>query len=381
MLRFFSVKNFRQFREELVFDFTNTRDYQFSPKCVKDGLVNKAIIYGKNAVGKTSLMAAMQDIYFTTVGRTAVNADYPYRNADSADDETIQFHYIFLLDGVTVDYRYEKTDFAHVVSEKLMFNDTVVFAYSRKNDYYDFNHVDIIGAEQLKWENFRKMGIDGADAELMGTLTALRFAYSNTATDEGSLLKKLMNFITRMRFSISTSTPMVFLSTRSMLNDLVNAGSDAVHKFETFLNEFGVTCKLTVLKEADGKKHLYFDYKTPLLFLENMSSGTMLLTKFYLQFVFSKPRPSFIFVDEFDAYYHYELSEKIVKLLENEFDCQVVLTTHNTNLLSNSIMRPDCFLILHDGKLTPICDATTRELRQGHNLEKLYMSGEFDAES
>ena len=78
--------------------------------------------------------------------------------------------------------------------------------------------------------------------------------------------------------------------------------------------------------------------------------------------------------------YHFELSEKIVKLLEEKFDCQVVLTTHNTNLLSNSIMRPDCFLILHDGKLTPICDATTRELRQGHNLEKLYMSGEFDAE-
>ena len=164
------------------------------------------------------------------------------------------------------------------------------------------------------------------------------------------------------------------------LNKLANSGTDAVRKFEAFLNDFGVTCKLTVLKEADGKKNLYFDYKTPLAFLENMSSGTKLLTKFYLQFVLSKPRPSFIFVDEFDAYYHFELSEKIVKLLEEEFDCQVVLTTHNTNLLSNSIMRPDCFLILHDGKLTPICDATTRELRQGHNLEKLYMSGEFDAE-
>ncbi|MBR5372439.1 MAG: ATP-binding protein, partial [Oscillospiraceae bacterium] len=100
--------------------------------------------------------------------------------------------------------------------------------------------------------------------------------------------------------------------------------------------------------------------------------------KFYLQYMMSKPRPSFIFVDEFDAYYHFELSEKIMKLLETEFDCQVILTSNNTNLLSNSIMRPDCILILHDGKLTPICDTTSRELRQGHDLEKLYMSGEFD---
>ena len=174
---------------------------------------------------------------------------------------------------------------------------------------------------------------------------------------------------------------MVYHSMKNMLHDLANSGKDAVRIFQTFLNDFGVDCKLIVLKEADGKNHIYFDHKTPLAFFENMSSGTMLLTKFYVQFMTIKPRPSFIFVDEFDSYYHYELSEKIVRLLEDEFDCQVVLTTHNTNLLSNSIMRPDCFLILHDGKLTPICDATTRELRQGHNLEKLYLSGEFDAES
>ena len=238
----------------------------------------------------------------------------------------------------------------------------------------------MIGAEQLKWASFQNMSIDGDDTELMGTLTALRFAYSNTAADEGSLLKKLIAFITRMRFSISSSTPMVYLSMKNILNELANSGADAVQRFQSFLNDFGIACKLTVLKEADGKNHIYFDHKTPLSFFENMSSGTMLLTKFYGQYMMSKPRPSFIFVDEFDAYYHYELSEKIVRLLEEDFECQVVLTTHNTNLLSNSIMRPDCFLILHDGKLTPICDATTRELRQGHNLEKLYMSGEFDAE-
>ena len=74
-------------------------------------------------------------------------------------------------------------------------------------------------------------------------------------------------------------------------------------------------------------------------------------------------------MDEYDAYYHFGLSEKIVRLLEEEFDCQVVLTSHNTNLLSNSIMRPDCFMILSNGTLTPICEATSRELRQGHNLE------------
>ena len=85
-----------------------------------------------------------------------------------------------------------------------------------------------------------------------------------------------------------------------------------------------------------------------------------------------------MFIDEFDAYYHYELSETIVKLIEKMSHCQAILTSHNTNLLSNRIMRPDCYFILSDGRLTSFANATKRELRAGHNLEKLYMSGEFD---
>ena len=87
---------------------------------------------------------------------------------------------------------------------------------------------------------------------------------------------------------------------------------------------------------------------------------------------------SFLWIDEFDAFYHYELSEKIVQILEEKIQCQSVLTSHNTNLLSNKIMRPDCYFVLADGKLTPIMNATERELREGHNLEKLFKNGEFN---
>ena len=48
-----------------------------------------------------------------------------------------------------------------------------------------------------------------------------------------------------------------------------------------------------------------------------------------------------MFLDGFDAYYHYELSETIVKIAEQMKHTQVIFTSHNTNLLSNRIMRPD----------------------------------------
>ena len=90
---------------------------------------------------------------------------------------------------------------------------------------------------------------------------------------------------------------------------------------------------------------------------------------------------SFCYFDEFDAFFHYELSEQFVRFFQQEFsNCQVIFTTHNTNLMSNDLMRPDCLFILSsDGRLTPLNEATTRELREGHNLEKMYISGEFES--
>ena len=73
-----------------------------------------------------------------------------------------------------------------------------------------------------------------------------------------------------------------------------------------------------------------------------------------------------------------QMRESIVMLLEKMSNTQIILTSHNTNLLTNRIMRPDCYFILTKDKLTSIVNATDRELREGHNLEKLYMSGEFN---
>ena len=61
-------------------------------------------------------------------------------------------------------------------------------------------------------------------------------------------------------------------------------------------------------------------------------------------------------------------------------DTQCMITTHNTNLLTNKLMRPDCYFLLTNERLINISSATKMELREGHNLEKLYKAGEFDGE-
>ena len=67
--------------------------------------------------------------------------------------------------------------------------------------------------------------------------------------------------------------------------------------------------------------------------------------------------------------------EKILKKIEL---LQKIKTTHNTNLMSNDILRPDCHFILGDNKIKAISQRTEKELRQAHNLQKMYKAGAFD---
>lgn len=376
MLKSFSVCNCLGFKDELILDLSNIRDYKFNENCIKDNIVKNAIIYGKNAVGKTNLMRAILDIFCT-------NSDIPmmlpdgsrYKNADASDEELIAFKYSFVLDNQIVDYLYQKTDFFNVVSEKLMVNGTKIYEYNRLKDLYDFENTKLIGVETLDWDAFENIEIV-AGSDNPYSLTALRYIYRNTTAATTSIIGPLMSFIVNMR-GLSSFGMLRYSQRPEALNKLAES-EDEVKQFQQFLNQFGVNCKLTVIENAEGKKDIYFDHLKPLNFSKNMSSGTKQLTAFYMNYIFPSKTPSILLFDEFDANFHFELSEKTVRMLENTFECQVILTSHNTSLLSNTIMRPDCYFILNDGKITPICDATDRELRQGHNLEKLLRNGEFN---
>lgn len=44
----------------------------------------------------------------------------------------------------------------------------------------------------------------------------------------------------------------------------------------------------------------------------------------------------------------------------------------------NGILRPDCYFLMEGNRVRAFSDLTERELREGHNLEKLYRGGEFN---
>jgi AAA15 family ATPase/GTPase len=115
-------------------------------------------------------------------------------------------------------------------------------------------------------------------------------------------------------------------------------------------------------------------------FWQASSTGTHSLMLFYYWFQRLKteePRPSFLFIDEFDAFYHQELSKFVVNMLKQD-TCQVVLTTHNTGIMTNDLLRPDCYYLMYTDRIKPIASLTDKELRFGNNIEKMYRAGAFD---
>ena len=91
-----------------------------------------------------------------------------------------------------------------------------------------------------------------------------------------------------------------------------------------------------------------------------------------------KKEASFVFIDEFDAFYHYELSYEVCKRLFN-MDCQVFTSSHNTYLMSNDLLRPDCYFIIKDNIIKPLNACTDKELRMGNNIEKMFRGKAFES--
>lgn len=324
------------------------------------------IVYGKNGVGKSNLGLAIFDITTHLTDKNITPGVYQYfLNSDDDFDEA-EFRYVFQLDAVEIDYCYRKTDFKKLSFEKLDINNETVLSYD-----YRKKSGDLSGLQ--KWAP--TLNFEFKD----DSISILRYVVNNTPSDVVPHLKQLVRFVDRMLW-VRNFEEKRYIGYKSDSSDFISFifEPDRPEEFQQFLYSAGIQEELVVEKRPDGELELCFKKKNRSIpFFKAASSGTKSLYAFYY-WLETAADVSFMFIDEFDAYYHFELSEQIVKLLEDRHDFQAILTSHNTNLLSNKIMRPDCYFILTPDKLVSLNHASNRELREGHNLEKLYMNGEFD---
>lgn len=369
MLSKFEVKNFKGFKDWFVIDFSDVNDYQFNTECIKDDVVNKAMIYGSNGSGKSNLGFAIFDIISHLTNNEHDHLCYRnYLNAN-VDNELAEFKYKFKFKDNSLEYRYGKKNKSTLSYEHLKINGNSIVSLDRRNSTNA--KIDLEGAENLN--------TDVGDSKI----SIVNYIKNNTILADNainSVFNQFIEFVDGMLFfrSLAGNNYLGFEKGSGNIDkDIIAHGN--VSDFQDFLNQAGVECKLTTI-ELNGEQSLAFFFKNnPVYFFDIASTGTKSLALFYYwyQRLKENSKVTMVFIDEFDAYYHHSLSKLIVTRLKN-ISAQVVLTTHNISIMSNDLFRPDCYFLMHKEKIKPISRCTQKELRIAHNLEKMYRAGAFN---
>lgn len=373
MIKSVTVGNFRAFSAEnpVTIDFSAIGKYDYNVDCIKNGIAKTAIMYGKNASGKSSLAYAIFDIVANLTDKYVDRRSYKnYRNALTPSIPA-SFDFVFLLRNTEVRYSYKKTNLMAFVSERLSIGGKIVIDYDRNFSLNDFT-IDLKGAETLQ-KDLKSLEI-----------SALKWVKSNTAladTEENRVFSDLFVFVNKMLLFWSLEDRSFIgysaVSNGNIVEEIIKNGH--FDELKEFFREAGFEDELAHSDKSD-KEELYLKYGDSLVeFGSARSTGmsSLLLVFYWLSEIQDKEKaPSFVCIDEFDAFYHFALSRFVVRKLKQS-DCQVILTTHNTALFTNDILRPDCYYICAKDKIVNAHSATPKELRQGHNLEKLYRGGTF----
>lgn len=369
MLAKFRVSHFKSFRKNFEIDFTKAGKYDFNKECINNGLINNAIIYGKNGTGKSNLGFAIFDIIGHLTDKENAEQDYEHYINAKSNASFVEFFYEFNFGGNIVNYRYQKEDFHTIIYESFSINGTELAFIDRKKS--NIATIKFEGAETLK-----------TDLENNTEISVLKYIQKNTILNTNAtntVFKTFMSFVDKMLFfrSLKDNLYIGFDTRKGSITDEI-IERDNIKDFERFLNRAGIDCELKVVDNF-GKKVLAFKFEEKEIpFFDIASQGTLSLTVFYAWFqdVREKNKVSFLFIDEFDAFYHHELSELVVEELKKT-GVQFVLTTHNTSVMSNDLLRPDCYFIMNKERIASLPYLTDKELREGHNLEKIYKSDGF----
>ena len=373
MLVKFAVQNFRGFKDRIEWDLSHPSRYDFNTYAVKDGAIKNGIIYGPNGCGKSNFGLAIFDIV-NHLSQKVKQSGY-YNNFCNANNPLgdVTFEYTFLFDGRKVEYFYTKSHERSFVKETLQLDGKKYMLRTRNN---------LVSGEFSMTEQIKKDFLAGGSY-----VSLLSYLWSNYPMPENHVLLRLRTFVDSMlwyqcldrREFIGLDNTTTNIEEYIIRNNLVSEFADFLdqvsgQKFTLVSTETNNPAENKVLQSVYGSDNV----KVSVPFLSIASTGTKALE---LLFFWMKrfDKASFVFIDEFDAFYHFKLSFEVCKRLFQMDKCQVFLSSHNTYLMTNDLLRPDCNFVLSNGIIKPLVDCTDKELRFGHNIEKLYRGGTFQS--
>lgn len=368
MIKRFSVTNFKNFRDTCTLDLSRIRDYSFNAHLIKNNLVNKALLYGKNGSGKSNLGFALMDVTTHLTDNLRNPANYLFSLNGDCASKTMRFRYEFDFNGKDVVYEYEKNENMVLMEERIYVSDELVFSYDYSSNKMD-NHLpelDGLNRQALLTRNMNN--------------SVIKSIYGFSANlPEDSPIRLINEFASGMLWFRSLGSYEFMRTTNTIENvDQYLASDPEVLKgLQSFLSDCGLSYELHAISDISGKRVYAHFANQDYPFFPIASTGTKSLCLFFYWMDKMKEHLKFLFLDEYDAFYHFNLSQGILRRVNSDPSFQAILTTHNPYLADNAIMRPDCYLNIKNGKIRSFADSTNRIIREGNSLERMVLSDDL----
>lgn len=412
MLIEFSVENYRSIRERQTLSLVASSANQELEACNSFAslsnarLLKSCVLYGPNASGKSTLISALsflKDCILNSHKESQADEeidvhpfklDRKYRLSDS------EFEIIFIQNSVRFEYGFK--------CNKQRFTEEWLFAYPLGKPQKWFHRIFDIDNQKYLFE-FKPSFEGGKTRQSIADATRSNALYLSTAIQlNNNQLKDVFDwFKTKLRV-IKSAHDLAPIYTIKMLDSDLK-GKNKVLSFlssadlsisdikikKTLFNSDMLPLDLPqeiredILKNFNGKdvssvKFIHSDIETSeeIEFdADEESEGTHTLFAFAGPWIDVIEKSRILVVDELDNSLHPLIVQHLIKKfhLTNSSTAQIIFTTHDTSLLSQSLLRRDqvWFMEKDSSKSTNLYSLSEFSPQENEAIERGYLNGRY----
>lgn len=368
MLKSFEVSNFKSFKNRTKFDLEKT-NYQVLANTNVNGDILKGLMFvGANASGKTNSVLAIKFLLDCMFGKNNVNMDNYI--CLFTKNPIMSLQYTFDIDGTEIIYiiQYQRID--KKINEDLVVDGKNVF--TRDGSVAKVKITDEVTHTDVPKDTL-----------------FLRDVYFNTKFRGHEVLQKWFEFLSNSVYldlysKNAIQYKHIDLSLKSYLEE---KGADEINSFFEEYNfeqviEYDNKAEGNIITIGSPEKMIFFKRRgidEPIPFIiESLGNRTLLQLLPAVFYCISQG--GMLLLDEFSSGFHNDLEELLIRYFMKKADkAQLIFVSHSTNLLSNSILRPDQIYSVDFGSEGSVIKRFSSEKpREAQNLEKMYLGGVFN---
>ena len=393
MLLDFTVENFRSIKDKVTLSMTREKrlkELEDSDVIIKkpgrvDETLKAAIIYGANASGKSNIIESLRFMdYFvwsSAKEQSGEKIDFdPFIFCKKTKNKPSMFEIKFKINRKNYRYGFE-VDSKKIHKEWLFEDNKHIFLRELQNIEINSNDKDAKDVVTKTKEN----------TLFLSACAQWNVAFAKNIIDNFFSKINVVSGIFDKRY-ISATHGFINESeeNKQKIIDLLKNSDTGITNFEieeTNIEDLNLP-KETLSKitnKSDHKKIINFNMKHGTLGelpLNKESEGTKKLFNLSGSFFDAVQKDDILIIDEFDARLHPLLAINLVKLFYKlSKNAQLIITSHDTNLLSNKIFRRDqvWFTEKNNSQETDLYSLAEYKIRNDEKYEKNYLNGKYGA--